>query len=140
VEVVEYMQEEQELVFITEDGDAAFSTDQLAGPPAASVAAIDDRLYIATGDDPDSFDHDKDPVGTLHGTAIVGHGGTAVWNLVFQFDDGSAITAIASLPMTGSGRPGDGAGTVIGGAGRFRGARGDFRVRVKNPHRWSLTI
>jgi hypothetical protein len=140
VEVVEYVQEEQQLVFISEDGDAAFSTDQLAGPPPASVAAVDDRFYVATSEDPDSFDHEKDAVGTLHATAIVGHGGTANWTLVFQFDDGAAITAIASLAVTDSGRPGSGAGTVMGGSGRFSAAHGDFEVRAKNPHRWTLMI
>ncbi|MGZ4154872.1 MAG: hypothetical protein ACXVQ0_10360 [Actinomycetota bacterium] len=135
---VEYAQEEQ-LVFISEGGDAAFSVDQLAGPPAASVAAIDDPFYVATSDDPDSFEHEKERSGVVHMAGIVGHGATT-WTIVFQFDDGSVISASAALPQLGDGRPGEGAGTVHGGAGRFRGARGDFQVRVKNPHRWSLTI
>ena len=138
MEVLEY-EEPFSLTLITEDGDAAFSTDQAAGPPPASVVAVDDPFYLATSDDPDSFEHEKDSTGTLHAAAVVGHQGRATWTLVFSFDDGSTITAIASLPVGDRGRPGAGGGSVVNGTGRFGGLRGDLDVRVKNPHRWSIT-
>jgi hypothetical protein len=125
------------LIFISEDGDAAFSTDDVSGAPPASVAAVDDLLYRAISDDPDSFEHEAEPAGTVHASAIVGHGGGATWTVVFELKDGSTITATGFLPLV-NGRPGAGRGTVTGGSGRFRGLRGELDVRVKNPHRWSI--
>lgn len=133
------MNQGERLVFISEDGDAAFSTDDVAGAPAASVAAVDDPFFRATGDDPDGFEHEDERLGTVHAAAVVGHGGRATWSVVFEFDDdGSTITATGWLPVV-KGRPGTGTGTVTGGSGRYRDAGGELEVRAKNPRRWTVS-
>lgn len=132
------MEQVERLEFISEDGDATFSTDDVTGAPPASVAAVDDPLYRATSTDPDSFDRESEPVGTVRATAIVGHDSRAVWNIVLDFFDGSTIVALGSLPVV-SGRPGAGRVSVTGGSGRFTGLTGELEVRVKNPKRWTVS-
>ena len=132
------MELERPLSFISEEGDSAYSTDDVTGAQPASVVAVDDPFFSAATDDPDSFEHGETPLGTLHATALVGHGGQATWSLVFQFDDGSRITAVAWLPVK-SGRPGAGLGNVTGGAGAYRGLTGELEVRTKNPNRWRIS-
>jgi hypothetical protein len=131
------MELDRPLSFVSEEGDAAFSIDDVSGAQPASVAAVDDQFFAAATDDPDSFEHEDTPLGTLHATAVVGHGGQAIWSLVFQFDDGSRITAVAWLPVK-NGRPGAGLGNVTGGTGIYRGLAGELEVRAKNPNRWRI--
>jgi hypothetical protein len=131
------MEQNERLAWVSEDGEAAFSVDVELGAPPASVAANDDPFYLATNDDPNSFEHEAGSLGTLRATGVMGHGPRAVWQIVFDFDDGSSITATGSLPVH-SGRPGSGTATVTGGTGRYADLRGELRVLSKNPKRWSI--
>jgi hypothetical protein len=131
------MEQVERLAFVSEDGEAAFSVDVEHGAPPASVAANDDPFYRATSDDPESFEHEDDSLGTLRATGVMGHSSHAVWQIVFDFDDGSSITATGSLPVQ-NGRPGSGTATVTGGTGRYAGIRGELRVLSKNPKRWAI--
>jgi hypothetical protein len=132
-------QQTERLAFISLEGQMSFSVDVEGDLPPASVIVVDDPFYRATSDDPNDFGYEEPALGTLRVTAILGHSGNASWTVIFEFEDGSTITATAWLPVVNR-RPGAGMATITLGSGRFGDLPGhQLEVRVRNPHRWTVS-
>jgi Dirigent-like protein len=107
----------------------------LSAAQAATVVVFDQTLF-QEGDVP----WEKgDEVGTMHGVAVVTHGGRAVCTLIFRFDDEDSITAVGVLPVETS-SVGEGVITVNGGTGKYRGLSGQVRIETQNPKRYGFQV
>jgi hypothetical protein len=123
----------EEFTLIGEDRDQTWM--DLTGAPAATVFVFDQTLF-SEGAEP----WEKgDEVGSLHGVAVVTHGGRAISTLIFQFDDEDSITAHGVLPVEKS-SVGSGLITVTGGTGQFRGSSGQVSIESRNPKRYGIQV
>jgi hypothetical protein len=104
--------------------------DDLAYAAPATVAVIDQQLYVEIGDwEP------GDLVGWAHGTAVVTHHGRAVCHVTFVFEGEDTLVVHGVVPIDGS-SIGNGHLAVTGGTGRYKGAVGTMSVETRNPKRW----
>jgi len=123
----------EELILIGEDRDQTWM--DLTGAPAATVVVFDQTLFNE-GDKPWQK---ADEVGSMHGVAVVTHGGLAISTLVFQFNDEDSITAHGVLPVEKS-SGGSGVITVTGGTGQFRRSSGQVGIESRNPKRYGIQV
>jgi hypothetical protein len=127
------MQVSQGFTLIGEDREQT-PMDLSAAEPA-EVVVFDQTLFLE-GDVP----WEKgDEVGVMHGVAVVTHGGKAICNLIFRFDDEDSITAGGVLPAE-TVSVGAGVITVGGGTGKYRGLSGQVRIETRNPKRYGFQV
>jgi hypothetical protein len=107
--------------------------EEIVGPGggAGSIAVFDQDLFAGHAE---SWDR-GDPVGSAHGVFVLTPNGTALTTITLEFNDGSTLVAVGSLPFESS--IGDGVLAVTGRTGNLERAHARLRVEVSNPKRYS---
>jgi len=108
--------------------------DLVAESSAATVVVMDLELYEEAGE----WERGS-AVGSVHGTAVVTHGGRAVCHLTFELEGHDTIVAQGVLPLEGS-SIGGGRVAVTGGTGRFERASGAVEIESRNPKRFRMAL
>jgi hypothetical protein len=103
---------------------------------AGNIGTFDEVLYEAVSDD--SWETGEQ-VGSAHALFVITPSGHAVFTITLRFgdeDSEDSLTASGSLPYDDGIR--DGVITLSGGTGSQKNRGGQLRVRVKNPHKYTV--